>query len=137
MMMSTARRNDSVSNTPSSRRYLSRLSEARLHAELSRCIYSEQGLDALMRAVFEQVCQSLIVESYCMPGSPQKYVLSAIMRRRSRALKLSQGWPLVTYLVCHSRSSCTACMNSSLTRTELLAFWKNTLPYAGPSRLAS
>src|SRR5512132_3231639 len=103
--MSTARRNDSVSNPPSSRRYFSRLSDARLHAELSRCIYSEQGLDALMRAVLEQVCQSLIVVSYCMPGSPQKYVLSAIMRIKSRALKVSQGWPSRTYLVCHSRSS--------------------------------
>ena len=72
IMISTARRKDSVSNTPSSRRYLSRLSDAKLQAELSRCIYSEHGFEALIRAVFEQVCQSLIVVSYCMPGSPQK-----------------------------------------------------------------
>src|SRR6266540_1070782 len=124
MTMSTARRKDSVSKTPSSRRYLSRFSDAKLQAELSKCMYSEHGLEALMRAVFEQVCESFIVVSYCMPGSPQKYVLSAIMRKRSPALYVSQGWPVVTYLVFHSRSSSTARMNSSVTRTELLAFWK-------------
>src|SRR3954447_12892167 len=31
--------------------------------------------------------------------------------------------PLVTPRSCHSASSTTACMNSSVTRTELLAFW--------------
>ena len=31
-------------------------------------MYSEHGFDALMRAVFGEVCQSLIVVSYCMPG---------------------------------------------------------------------
>src|SRR6266542_1451106 len=122
MTMSTARRKDSVSKTPSSRRYLSRFSDAKLQAELSKCMYSEHGLEALMRAVFEQVCQSFIVLSYCMTGSPQKYVLSAIMR------EVSQGWRVMTYLVFHSRSSSTARMKSSVTRTELLAFWKNTLP---------
>src|SRR6266850_1647531 len=55
------------------------------------------------------------------------------MRMRSRALKVSQGSPVLTYLVCQSRSSWTARMNSSVTRTELLAFWKNTLPYAEAS----
>jgi hypothetical protein len=49
-------------------------------------MYSEQGLLALMRAVSGQVCQSLTVVSYCMPGSPQTHVPSAIMRIRSRAL---------------------------------------------------
>ena len=41
-----------------------RLSEARLHAESSTCMYSEHGLDALMRPEFGQVCHSLIVVSY-------------------------------------------------------------------------
>src|ERR1043165_6181035 len=94
--MSTARRKASVSKTLSSRRNLSRFNEARLHAELSRCMYSEHGFDALIRAVLEQVCQSLIVVSYCIPGSPQKYVLSAIMRNKSRALYGRQTSPLVT-----------------------------------------
>ena len=46
-----------------------RFSDARLHAELSRCMYSEHGLDALMRPDAGHVCHSLIVVSYCMPGS--------------------------------------------------------------------
>ena len=45
-----------------------RFSDARLHAELSRCMYSEHGLDALMRPDAGHVCHSLIVVSYCMPG---------------------------------------------------------------------
>jgi hypothetical protein len=40
--------------------------------------------------------------------------------------------PLVTVRVCHNPSSSTARMNSSLARTELLEFWKNTEPYAVP-----
>src|SRR5579864_7879216 len=63
-----------------------KLIDARLHAESSRNMYSEQGLLALIRAVFGQVCQSFTVESNCMPGSPQIHVASAIWRMRSRAL---------------------------------------------------
>ncbi len=48
-------------------------------------MYSEHGFEALMRAVFEQVCQSLMVVSNCMPGSPHTQVDSAISRIRSRA----------------------------------------------------
>ena len=43
---------------------LRRFSDARLHALSSRYMYSEHGLDALMRPVFEHVCQRLIVLSY-------------------------------------------------------------------------
>ena len=49
----------------------------------------EQGFEALMRAVFLQVCQRLMVVSYCMPGSPHCQVASAILRIRSRALVAS------------------------------------------------
>ena len=49
-------------------------------------MYSEHGFEALMRAVFGQVCQSLMVVSNCMPGSPQMCVASAIWCIRSRAL---------------------------------------------------
>ena len=49
-------------------------------------MYSEHGFDALMRAVLMQGCQSLIVVSYCMPGSPQIHAASAILRIRSRAV---------------------------------------------------
>jgi hypothetical protein len=40
--------------------------------------------------------------------------------------------PLSTARVCHSPSSITARMNSSVTRTLLFEFWKNTDAYAGP-----
>ena len=52
-------------------------------------MYSEHGFEALIGAVFFEVCQRLIVVSYCMPGSPQMYADSAIMRIRSRALYVS------------------------------------------------
>src|SRR5205809_11467 len=96
---------------------------ARLHAELSMCMYSLHGLLALMRAVFDAVCQRLIVVSNCMPGSAHSHADCAICRMRSRALTVRIGSPLVTAFSAQSRSSSTACMNSSVTRTELLAFW--------------
>src|SRR5262245_41599213 len=99
-----------------------RLSDARLQAESSRNMYSEQGFDALIRSVFGQGCQSFTVLSNCIPGSPQTQVASEIMRSISRALNVSTGSPLVTALVCQSRSSRTACMKSSVTRTELFEF---------------
>src|SRR5919112_435556 len=80
--MSTTWENRAVSKLPSGRRNFIRFSDARLHAESSTCMYSEHGLDALIRPEFGDVCHWLIVVSY---------------------------W--------------TACMNSSVTRTELLAFW--------------
>src|SRR5689334_20699795 len=106
---------------------LIKLTDARLHAESSRNMYSEQGFDALIRAVFLQGCQRLIVVSNCMPGSPHCQVASAICRMRSRAFLRSFFSPLTTDLVHHSPSSTTACMNSSVARTELLAFWKKML----------
>ena len=38
------------------------------------------------------------------------------------------GWPVTTLRVHQSASSTTACMNSSVARTELLAFWKKMEP---------
>ena len=63
-----------------------RLSEARLQAVSLRNMYSEHGLLAWMRSVFADVCQSLIVVSYWMPGSPQRCAASAILWKMSRAL---------------------------------------------------
>src|SRR5688572_22761676 len=71
-----------------------RFSDARLQAESSRNIYSEHGFEALMGAVFFDVCQRLMVVSYCMPGSPQMYADSAICLIRSRAFKVSTVSPL-------------------------------------------
>src|SRR5262245_65493647 len=89
IVTSTALRNDSISNRPSLSANLSKFSDARLHAESSRNIYSEQGLEALIGAVFFDVCQRLTVVSYCIPGSPQMNAESGIMRIISRALYVS------------------------------------------------
>ena len=89
-------------------------------------MYSEHGFDALIRAVLGHVCQSLMVVSNCMPGSPQMCVASAICCIKSRARYVSMGLPSRTARVCHSPSSSTARMNSSDTRTLLLEFWKKT-----------
>src|SRR5215475_14939524 len=74
----------------------SRLSDARLQAESSRNMYSLHGFEALMRAVFFEVCQRLIVVSYCMPGSPQCQVAFEILKSRSLALKVCTGLPSFT-----------------------------------------
>jgi hypothetical protein len=66
----TAWRKAATSNVPFWSVNWSRLRLARLQALSSRCMYSEQGFDALMRPVFGQVCHSLMVVSNCMPGSP-------------------------------------------------------------------
>src|ERR1700729_1849648 len=80
MMNSTDFTNRSTSKPPSARRNFIRLSDARLHDELSRCRYSEHGLDAVIRPVSGEVCQSLIVSSYCRPGSAQSHAACAIVR---------------------------------------------------------
>src|SRR6202166_4782240 len=124
MVTSTAWRNASTSKLPFELRYFIRLSDARLQAVSSRNIYSEQGFEALMRAVFLHVCQRFTVVSYCMPGSPHCQVDSAMRSSSSRALNFSTGFPSLTLRVHQSRSSSTACMYSSVTRTEWFAFWK-------------
>src|SRR5579863_6422866 len=124
MVTSTACVKAFTSNWPLVVTYFIKFNEARLHAVSSRNMYSEQGFDALMRAVFFEVCQRLIVVSYCMPGSPQCQVESAILYSRSRARIFSAGCPSVTLRVHQSRSSSAARMKSSVTRTEWFAFWK-------------
>src|SRR3954470_6472638 len=122
--MSTACSNDATSNVPSGRRNFIRFSDARLHAESSTCMYSLHGLDALMRPELGDVCHWLIVVSYWTPGSAQRQAASAISRISSRAFTGSPtGLPVVRAIRCQSASSSTACMNSSVTRTELFAFW--------------
>ena len=121
--MSTAWLKRSTSSVPSGRRNFIRLSDARLHAESSTCMYSEHGLDALMRPEFGDVCHWLIVVSYCTPGSAQRHAASAISRMSSRAGTVATGSPLTRPTRCQSWSCSTACMNSSVSRTELFAFW--------------
>src|SRR3954447_3019357 len=121
--MSTACSNDSTSKLPSGRRNFMRLSEARLQAESSTCMYSEHGFEALMRPEFGQVCHSLIVVSYWTPGSAQRQAASAIWPSRSRASTRSTTEPSTRAVSSHSSPRSARSMNSSVTRTELLAFW--------------
>ena len=86
-------------------------------------MYSEQGFEALIRPEYGQVCHALMVVSNCIPGSPQRHVSSAIERIRERALIVLTGSPSTRALRPQSPSSSTMRMNSSVTRTELLAFW--------------
>src|SRR6187549_808584 len=122
MKTSHAFANDFGSNSPSSRTNFIRLIDARLHAESSRNMYSEQGLLALIRAVFGQVCQRLIVLSYCTPGSAQPHAASASWRQRSLALKVSTTTPVVRACVSQVPPVDCARMNASLMRMELLEF---------------
>src|SRR6188472_3593516 len=121
----------------SSSRNLSRLRLARLQAELSRCMYSEQGFDPLIRPVLRAVCQWLIVVSNCMPGSAHSHAAWLNCRMRSRARTVRTIDPSMTARRCQSASSTTACMNSSVTRTELLAFWYWMEWLSEPSRSMS
>ena len=77
--------NASMSNLPSLRRNFIRFKLARLHAELSICMYSEHGFDPLMRSVFDEVCHLLIVVSNCSPGSAHSQAARAMSRQSSRA----------------------------------------------------
>src|SRR5580658_2352036 len=120
---STAWRYASTSKVPLGANFR-RFRLARLQAESSRNMYSLQGLLALMRAVFFEVCQRFTVVSYCMPGSPQCQVASEIFFIRSLALKVFITLPSPIALVEKSVSRITAYMKSSVTRTELFAFWK-------------
>src|SRR6185295_15212053 len=127
-----------TSNVPSSLRNFIRLMLARLHAVSSRNMYSEHGFEALIRPELGQVCQWLIVVSYCTPGSPQPQAHSAMRARTSRAGQVGPALEgSVTQCVVHSLSSTTACMKSSVRRTERLAFWNRIELYASPLKLAS
>src|SRR4051812_8208076 len=137
MMNSTAFANSGASKLSSSLRNFIRLSDARLHDELSRCMYSLHGLDAVIRPVSGQVCQSLIVPSYWTPGSAQPHAASAILRKSSLASTVSITSPVLRPRNANSLPSSTARMNSSLTRTELLAFWYCTDTMSLPPRSMS
>ena len=89
-------------NVPSPSTNFLRLNEARLQAESSRCMYSEHGLEPLIRPDTGQVCQRLMVLSNCMPGSPHTHVASAISFISSRAFMVSTTSPVVTAEVCQS-----------------------------------
>ena len=61
--------------------------------------------------------------SYWTPGSAQRQAASAIWFISSRASSVFVVSPLVRAFSSQSSPASTASMNSSVTRTELLAFW--------------
>ena len=104
-----------------------RFSDARLQAVSSRNMYSEQGLEALMRPPAGQVCQSLIVVSNCTPGSAQAQAASAIRLQSSRASSRSATAPSVRRIRSQPSPRSAASMKAFGTRTELLEFWPETV----------
>src|SRR6476661_3068531 len=126
-----------VSNVPSALRNFMRFNDARLHELLSRLMYSEHGLDALIRPVSGLVCQSLIVSSYWMPGSAHSQAAWVTLRKRVLASMVSMTEPSMRARSPNSVPSSTARMNSSETRPELLAFWYWTLVMSLPPRSMS
>src|SRR5690606_31281948 len=137
MTNSTALTNISASNVPSSRRNFIRFSDARLQEELSSDMYSEHGLDAVIRPVSGLVCQSLMVSSYWMPGSAHSQAACAILRKSAAASTVSTTDPSSRARRSNVPPLSTARMNSSETRTELLAFWYWTLTMSLPPRSMS
>src|SRR5512133_1271253 len=141
MTSSTTFANDSTSNTsaPASSvfRNFMRFSEARLHEELSSDMYSLHGLDAVIRPVSGLVCQSLIVSSYWTPGSAHSHAATAILRHSSRASTVSLTSWVERARSPNSLPCSTARRNSSVTRTELLAFWYCTDVMSAPPRSMS
>ena len=98
---------------------------AKLQAVSSRNMYSEHGLLALIRPELGQVCQRLIVVSYCTPGSPHCQAHSLIRFITSRAFMLGPAFDgSVTQRVVQVSSRSAASMKSSVSRTERFAFWK-------------
>src|SRR5690606_28099961 len=83
------------------------------------------------------VCQSLMVSSYWMPGSAHSHAALAILANRSRASMVSMTEPSLRERSPNSSPSSTARMNSSETRTELLAFWYCTDTMSLPPRSMS
>src|SRR6185503_20135503 len=122
----------STSNVPSSPRNLVKLSDARLQAVSSKNMYSEHGLDALMRPVLGQVCQRLMVLSYCTPGSAHAQAASATRFQRSFAFSVSTTSLVVRACVCHALPPSAARMKSSVTRMELFEFCPLMVWYASP-----
>src|SRR5215469_12764082 len=124
-----------MSNAPvAASRKASRLMDARLHAVSSRNMYSEHGLDALMRPLSGQVCHSLIVVSYWRPGSADCQAASPIRSHSLLAFLVSWTLPSTRRIRFQSPSVSTACRNSFVTRTELFEFWPETVRYASESQ---
>src|SRR5437773_1731585 len=111
-----------MSNLPSGRLNFIRFNDARLQAVLLRKTYSLHGFVEWIGSVPLHVCHFWIAPSYCIPGSPQIHVPSAILCRSFDASFFSSGLLVVMARVHHSLPSVAARMNSSLARTERFSF---------------
>src|SRR5262245_58632758 len=116
-----------MSIEPSSFRKRTRLIDARLHAVSSRKRYSEHGLLALMRPSSGQVCHSLIVVSYCTPGSALAHAAYAISSQSRDAGRRLEGAPSVRRVSVHSAPSASASKKRLGTRTLLFEFCPETV----------
>ena len=91
-------------------------------------MYSEHGFEAMIGPETGQVCQSLMVVWNCRPGSALAQAAWPIFSHSSRAFTVLAILPgLVRQVRSQSRSASTALRNSSVTRTELLEFWPETV----------
>ena len=108
-----------------------------MQALSSMDMYSEHGLDALIRDVFGSVCQALMVVSYWTPGSAHFHAASAACLSRSRAGTVVTTLPSVRAVRFQSSFASTASMNASVTRIELLAFWYWIEAQSGESSVMS
>src|SRR6266404_9273230 len=104
-----------------------RLAEARLQAVSSRNMYSEHGLDARISPDALKVCQSFMVVLKCRPGSADAQAAWPIFSQRSRALSVFVTFLLVRPIRSQVPSVSTARRKSSLSDTELLEFWPDTV----------
>src|SRR5262245_5841337 len=104
-----------------------RLIDARLQLVSSRNMNSEHGFEALIRPEFGTVCHLLIVVSNCIPGSAQRHAAFATWPMMSRARAVFAGFPVVRHFIVQGWSFSTACMKSSVARTELFEFWPLTV----------
>src|SRR3989344_9474512 len=108
MIIRTVCKNSSTAKVLSARRNFKRLIEAKLQAELSRCMYSLHGLEPLIRPVLAAVFHLLIVVAYCMPGSAHSQAAWAIWRIKSRAGTALTVRPSLTALRSHGLSALSA-----------------------------
>ncbi len=90
-------------------------------------MYSEHGLEARIGPDCGQVCQSLMVVWNWMPGSAEAQAAWPTFSHNSRAFSFLIVRLPTRAVSAHSPSPSTASRKASVTRTELLEFWPETV----------
>ncbi len=80
-----------------------------------------------MRPPAGLVCQSFMVVLKCRPGSAEAQAAWPICSHRSRAFRVFTTLPSLRAVRCQSASFSTARKKSSVSETELLEFWPETV----------